>query len=130
VSVTYGTAQAICGCERGPLSRCSRCDHIQELLDAKNGAYTERNLLVAALAKLFPASLERHPAEDEWDDDWRWIVFISLDTGQVSWHIHDSELHLFDHLPRETGVVWDGHTTDEKYARLTDLDWAREKRDP
>jgi len=95
----------------------------QEALEAaKNDAYGERDQLVAALSKMFPASLERHPDEDtEWEDEWRWIVFIELPTGQATWHIHDSELPLFAHLPRETGRTWDGHTTPEKYDRLARL---------
>ena len=85
----------------------------------KDGAYSERNKLVAALSKMFPASLERHPDEDKsWEDDWRWIVFIDLPAGQASWHLHDSELSQFDHLKRGQGRKWDGHTTEEKYRRL------------
>jgi hypothetical protein len=121
---------------RQHVSARSACAHgwhdtqIRALLDrltASPGAevdavYLERNRLVAALSKLFPASLERHPDTDvAWDDDWRWIVFIDLPTGQASWHLHDSHLALFDHLPRLDGRTWDGHTTDEKYARLTAL---------
>jgi hypothetical protein len=86
--------------------------------EAKDSAYKERDQLVAALSKLFPASLERHPQNETWEDDWRWIVFIDLPTGQVSWHIHDSELRDFDHLKRFGERSWDGHTTPEKYARL------------
>jgi len=94
----------------------------ERLREQKDGAYAERNKLVAALSKLFPASLERHEESDKtWEDDWRWIVFINLPTGQVSWHIHDSELPLFDHLYRICGRVWDGHTTEEKYRRLAAL---------
>lgn len=93
-----------------------------ELGTQKDRAYSERNKLVAVLSMLFPASLERHPEEDtSWEDDWRWIVFIDLPTGQASWHIHDSELPLFEHLPRDSGRAWDGHTTERKYARLLDL---------
>lgn len=109
---------------------------------AKDGAYSERNALVAALSRVFPGVLSRHPDEDEsWEDDWRWIVFIDIpviryltfgdqrngpgphyviESKQASWHIHDSELPLFSHLPREQRV-WDGHTTEEKYARLAAL---------
>ncbi len=58
--------------------------------------------------------MARH--EGEWEDDWRWIVYIDLPAGQVSWHIHDSEREWFN-LPDYPGV-WDGHTTEEKYARL------------
>lgn len=86
--------------------------------DAKNGAYAERNKLVALVSKVFPSCLGRHEEADAgWDDDWRWIVYVTLPTGQCSWHIHDSDLPLFAHLRRED-VTWDGHTTDEKYERL------------
>lgn len=95
---------------------------VTRLREAKDGAYAERNHLVAALSKLYPASLERHPEEDKtWEDDWRWVVFVDLPTGQASWHIHDSELPQFAHLPRHAGRRWDGHTTTEKYARLAAL---------
>ena len=89
---------------------------------SKDSAYEERNRLVAFVASLYPASLERHPDEDtEWEDDWRWIVFIDLPSGQATWHIHDSQLGYFDHLPRNQGRKWDGHTTEQKYAALSSL---------
>lgn len=95
---------------------------LNEAKEAKDNAYKERDQLVAALSKLFPASLERHPDEDTtWENDWRWIVFIDLPTGQASWHIHDSELPLFAHLPRRQGRKWDGHSTPLKYKRLNAL---------
>ena len=81
-----------------------------------NNVYTERNMLVAALSKLFPASLERD-AESRFPE-WVWIVYIDLPTGQASWHVPTSEIHFFDHLLREAGREWDGHTTPEKYGRL------------
>jgi hypothetical protein len=84
---------------------------------AKNGAYSERNKLVALLASLFPSSMERHEGA-EWEDDWRWVVFIDLPTGQVSWHIHDSELPLFGHVKSQGARTWDGHTNGEKWARV------------
>lgn len=94
-------------------------DAVEKERRAKDAAYAERNQLVALLAALFPSSLERHPAEDTtWEDDWRWVVFIDLPTGQASWHIHDSEVSLFAHVPWLQGRVWDGHTTEEKYARI------------
>lgn len=105
----------------------------------KAAAYHERNQLVAALSRLFPSHLCRHPDEDkEWEDDWRWVVCVHIQEArlvvfgdmnnavndrwrtfetQVTWHIHHSELPLFDHL-RETINHWDGHTTAEKYDRL------------
>lgn len=91
-------------------------------------AYRERNQLVAALSRIFPAHLARHPDEDTaWDDDWRWIVCVHINTGmekrfetvqsQATWHIHDSEINLFPHLD-EAPNDWDGHSTEEKYNRL------------
>jgi hypothetical protein len=86
----------------------------------KDTAYSERNRLVAFLAAEFTSSLERHPDGDkEWEDDWRWIVYIQHPVaGQLSWHIHDSELSLFDHVQRQVGWEWDGHTTKEKWERI------------
>jgi hypothetical protein len=93
----------------------------EKLRAAKDAAYAERNKLVAALSKCFPALLARHPDEDkDWEDDWRWIVFITLPTGQATWHIHDSELPLFAHLER-SAATWDGHSTEEKYRRVEAL---------
>jgi len=96
--------------------------YIKDLRDAKNNAYRERNLLVAALSKIFPAHLALHPESEQWDDDWRNIVFIEAPIGkgkttQLSWHIHDSELGYFKHLPQGRND-WDGHDTKEKYNRL------------
>lgn len=88
-----------------------------------DAVYTERAHLVAALSKLFPSSLEQHEHKEgeDWDADWLNVVFIDLPTGQVSWHIALTDLRLFDHLPRNAGRKWDGHTTPEKYARLDAL---------
>lgn len=55
------------------------------------------------------------------DNDWRNVIIVDLPTGQASWHVHDSEMELFQHLPRNQGRVWDGHSVEEKYARLREL---------
>ena len=90
-----------------------------KLLESKDNAYHERDQLVAALSKLYPAWLGYHEGKD-WEDDWRNIVYIRIPSGQVSWHIHDSEKPLFSHL--DPGLEkWDGHTTEQKYSRLTKL---------
>lgn len=81
----------------------------------KNGAYAERNKVVAALAKLFPSGVLRDTDEAGW-----WIVFIDLPDGQASWHFHESELDLLVGIPKYEGE-WDGHSTEEKYARLKSL---------
>lgn len=92
-----------------------------QLTATKDGAYHERNQVVAFLSKLFPASLERHTGNQDWDPDWLWVVMIDLPGFQVSWHIKSDELDLFSHLPREAGRVWDGHTTEQKYARMAEM---------
>jgi hypothetical protein len=93
---------------------------LDALTETKNGAYHERNQIVAALAKIFPSSIERHVGED-WGPDWLWVCIIDLPTGQVSWHIETSEIGLFDQIPHGSSRVWDGHDTDEKYRRLRAL---------
>lgn len=91
---------------------------------AKNHAYQERNILVSALSKVYPAHLAIHPDSDKtWDDDWRHIVCVHLPTGQATWHVHDSEWHMFIHLtfgdPKCPG--YDLHSTEQKYLRVNRL---------
>lgn len=99
-------------------------------MEAKDIAYWERNQLVAAFSKIFPAWLGKHPEDDkEWDEQWRTIVYMEIPpeyrgnpekdfSHQISWHIHDTDVPMFDHLNYKPDVLWDGHTTEEKYRRL------------
>lgn len=82
-------------------------------------AYSERNKLVAFLAHCYPAAIARTAIEG-WDPEWHWCVYINTPAGQMSWHYHDSDAHLFDDLPLFSGQ-WDGHTTEQKYDRLRAL---------
>lgn len=82
----------------------------------RDNAYDERNQLVAVLSKVFPAGIAKTAIEG-WEPEWHNCVYIDLPTGQASWHYHDREKHLFEHLPPYT-KSWDGHTTEEKYERL------------
>lgn len=84
-----------------------------------DAVYQERDQLVAALSKIYPAHLSWH--EGEWEDGWRNIVCIHGPTGQLTWHIHDDEVPLFAHLTAEPGH-WDGHSTEEKYQRLNAIE--------
>jgi len=123
----------------------------------KDGAYLERDKCVALIARIchafggfwdgskgeyvrsrYDAWLGRHVGE-EWEDDWRNIVFVRIPTGQLSWHIHDSELPMFAFLPVRAPLklscdpeddrliplasrwAWDGHTTEEKYRRILEF---------
>jgi hypothetical protein len=67
--------------------------------------YTSRNTLV--YSALYLASMLGYPCGIAVGNSLDWpVVFIELPTGQVSWH-----------LPAYS-VRWDGHTTEEKYARI------------
>ena len=88
----------------------------EKLRAALDGAYNERNRLVAFMARLFPSGLKKTDIPG-WDEAWHGCVYIDLPTGQASWHFHDREAHLFDGLPPYSGE-WDGHNTDEKYERI------------
>lgn len=94
-------------------------NYYREEEHSKNVAYHERDMLVAVLSKQFPSYLAKHdPNDKDWDAEWCNIVYIDMPTGQCSWHIKDNELPLFSHL--EYGENnWDGHTTVEKYIRLS-----------
>jgi hypothetical protein len=93
---------------------------LERALHQKDVAYFERNLVVLALTKLFPAGIARTEIEG-WDPEWFGCVYIDLPTGQVSWHYHDTQAKLFEHLPAYE-KPWDGHTTEEKYdVRLKNL---------
>lgn len=111
---------------------------LAEATKAKDGAYAERNQCVALIAKFAWAHGCRvgiaKTAIEGWDEAWHGCVYIDLPTGQVSWHYHDSDAHLFDFLHPYQGE-WDGHSTPEKYARVnacypirpTELERARDE---
>lgn len=94
---------------------------IAELEAAKDGAYLERNQCVALIARMATAlgywAGKAKTAIDGWSEDWHGCVYIDLSAGQVSWHYHDSQSHLFGWLPPYCGD-WDGHDTPEKYRRV------------
>jgi hypothetical protein len=82
-------------------------------------AYSERNRLVAFLARCFPSGLRRTDIPG-WEADWHNCVFIDTPEGQLSWHFHDRDAFLFAGLPPYK-KPWDAHTTPEKYERLARL---------
>lgn len=82
------------------------------------GAYRERAHLVAFLTALYPASIGHI---DSTTPDWP-VVTVQTPAGQMSWHIAPEDADLFAHLdPKDPCFAWDGHSTDEKYARLRQL---------
>lgn len=79
-----------------------------------DSVYRERAHLVAHLAAVYPATIGYHdPDEPEWA-----VVVIDLPTGQASWHVSPDDMDLFESVPLSSVNTWDGHTTEEKYARL------------
>jgi hypothetical protein len=88
----------------------------------KDAVYSERDMLVCFFAKFavvlgWKAWVGLHEGE-QWDADWLNVVYVVTPYGQVSWHVHDSEVEWFSFLPRREAPGWDGHTSVEKYARL------------
>lgn len=87
-----------------------------------DSVYTERNRLVAFLATIYPSVVTKTAIEG-WEDCWHNCVYVQTPAGQMSWHFHDNDAILFVHIDRvePDQVKWDGHSTEEKYIRLTDL---------
>jgi hypothetical protein len=82
-----------------------------------DSVYRERAHLVAHLAAIYPASIGlTDPAEPDWA-----VVTIRTPQGQMCWHISPDDYDLFEHVERSLDAAWDGHTTEEKYARLDRL---------
>jgi len=105
---------------------CSPQDVIDEHKKELDAVYSERNKCVALLVRMalalgITAGIGKHvPKEgEEWEEDWLHIAFIDLPSGQVSWHIHDSEMAWFAGVPDYT-KEYDGHDTEEKYQRVLD----------
>jgi hypothetical protein len=117
----------VCGGLRAPAPPPSTGDEareIERLRAQKDGAYRERDQVVALVARMalalgWRAGVRRHEPDPDptWDEDWKNVVAIDLPTGQVTWHYHDSEVPLFIGLPDYQGS-WDGHDTAEKYRRV------------
>ena len=81
--------------------------------------YRERNLLVLLLATHYPAFLERDASRT---DDKQMTVVLETEVGSLRWHITDSELKMFQHLPERSNTYsGDPISTEEKYARIKAL---------
>lgn len=99
-------------------------DTFREYEQKLNAVYRERDLVLAMVAHIakdagYTVGLRLHEddSKQQWEDEWRNVLFIELPTGQCSWHMHASELEYFKHLgyyPKS----WDKHSTEEKYERV------------
>ena len=98
---------------------CIPTPEIKDVRDSKDQAYIERNHVVAALARLFPSGVQRTNIPD-WNSEWHGCVYIDLPAGQISYHFHDSQAHLFADLPPYAGE-WDGHDKEVVHARLATI---------
>lgn len=89
----------------------------QTALDA---AYRERANLVALLAALTDDAVITY-APDVEEPGWQ-IVYLTIGGRQCSWHISPRDADLFQHVERvgalDLRALWDGHTTEEKYAHI------------
>lgn len=92
----------------------------------KDQAYLERNHVVAALARAFPSGI-RETSIEGWNPEWNGCVYIDLPSGQISYHYHSSQAHLFQDLPAYT-KMWDGHDKDQVHARLTSIGFGPDRR--
>ncbi|WP_328721763.1 hypothetical protein OHT52_21230 [Streptomyces sp. NBC_00247] len=94
-------------------------EHAGEVEAATGAVYRERAHLVAYLAALHPSRIgHTDPAAPEYA-----VVTVETSAGQMTWHIAPRDMDLFAHVraTASTDPVWDGHTTEQKYARLRDL---------
>lgn len=92
------------------------------MMATSDEVYAERDMLVAALSKMFYSHLSRHPSADlGWEAEWRNIVCIHGPHGTMTWHIHERELPWFAHLSYHSSCLWDGHSTADKYWRLAKI---------
>lgn len=82
---------------------------------SKNKAYREVAEMAAALARLFPSWVNVDPAEPDWP-----VLYAQLPSGQVSWHFSRDDLDLIADIQR-VGPPWDGHTREDRSARLAAL---------
>jgi len=81
-------------------------------------AYFDRNQLALAFAKLaldrgWTTGLGIDPDEPDWP-----VLYVDTPAGQLSWHLPKAE--VVGEWPRYHGK-WDGHTVEQKRARLASL---------
>lgn len=87
---------------------------------ALDAVYAERNQCVALIARMASIMGDRVGlrTSSDFEPGWQKCIMIDLPSGQVSWHLKDSELPLFD-FP-DYPDPWDGHSTEEKYRRVNE----------
>jgi hypothetical protein len=93
---------------------------IKALEAERDAAYRERAHLIALLAALTDDAVITY-APDVEEPGWQ-IVYLTIGGRQCSWHIAPQDADLFQHVERvgalDLRALWDGHTTEEKYAHI------------
>jgi hypothetical protein len=90
---------------------------VERMEREKNDAYAQRNKLAVLLAAKYGGSLvDANPQEPGWSC----VLLIPTGSGQLSFHVHDSELPYVVSMPaiKIGGGVWDGHDDAEKWLRV------------
>ena len=85
-------------------------EKVRKLEEENRKLYTQRSMLVAALAVCFPSG-KRDTTIEGWDPEWHGCCYIDLPYGQVSFHYPTWDAHLFEKIPPYT-KPWDGHDAD------------------
>lgn len=90
-----------------------------ETLEAELKAlYRERAHLVGFLTTLFPS----HFGHTDPSTPGYGVATVDTPAGQMAWHVADADADVIPDQAKQTEPIqWDGHSTDEKYARLRDL---------
>ena len=96
--------------------------------DNLNQAYTERNILASIACKMaialgFKAGIGKDNNED-WDDEWRNLIYIELPNGQISYHIAPHDLSVIKDLPEYDGK-WDGTFLSKDLKTSVNLSYAK-----
>jgi hypothetical protein len=101
--------------------RCEHCDMVDR----------ERAQVVAFLTSVYPSAIAYN--DPEWPEFP--VLYVASPAGQLSWHLSEDDLDLFAHVPvvdpTDRAVIWDRHTTEQKYDRLAQLgELTRSERTP
>ena len=94
----------------------------QWAFDNQAKVYEERDLLVRALSKVYPAHLMRHKGETTGNRK-PVVCIVHPEVGQLCWTLLGGDEQAkaqFRHL-EWTDNDWDGHKTADRYARLRSL---------
>lgn len=91
-------------------------------------AYTERAIAAVLAAKMallagYNAGIGSDENED-WDPEWRVVLYVDFPGGQVCWHIAPNDQHLLDGLPRYA-KPWDGQWESRDGVRIKKLNVGR-----